>query len=113
MRVGPTAEIGYRIAQASGGFVHVTDIILYHDEWWNGQGYPQGLKGGEIPLMSRIISIIDAFDVMTHRQQQNKPAMTTEEALLELNLKAGSQFDPSLVQLFIQMVNEVSGLKEV
>lgn len=49
---------------------------------------------------------MDAFDVMTHRQQ-NKPAMTTEEALLELQLKAGSQFDPSLVQLFIQMMNEI------
>ena len=100
-------EIGYRIAQASGEFTHLADIILYHHEWWNGQGYPEGLKEEEIPLMSRIISILDAFDVMTHRQQ-NKPAMTTEEALLELHIKAGSQFDPSLVQLFIQMMNEIS-----
>ncbi|NLM09180.1 MAG: HD domain-containing protein [Clostridiaceae bacterium] len=104
-------EIGYRIAQASGEFAHLADIILYHHEWWNGQGYPHGLKGEEIPLMSRIISIMDAFDVMIHRQ--NKPTMTTEEALQELALKAGSQFDPSLVQLFIQMVNEISDLKEV
>ena len=105
-------EIGYRIAQASGEFAQLADIILYHHEWWNGQGYPQGLKGEEIPLMSRMISIMDAFDIMTHRQR-NKPAMTTEEALLELHLKAGSQFDPSLVQLFIQMVNEISDSKEV
>lgn len=96
-------EIGYRIAQASGEFAHIADIILYHHEWWNGQGYPQGLKGEEIPLMSRIISIMDAFDVMTHRQY--KPAMNIEEALQELESKAGSQFDPSLVQLFIQVVN--------
>jgi len=97
-------EIGYRIAQASVEFAHLADIILYHHEWWNGEGYPQGLKEEEIPLMSRIISILDAFDVMTH-PQQNKPAMTTEEVLQELHLKAGSQFDPYLVQLSIQMMN--------
>jgi diguanylate cyclase (GGDEF)-like protein len=96
-------EIGYRIAQASVEFAPLADIILYHHEWWNGQGYPQGLKEEEIPLMSRIISILDAFDVMTH-QEQNKSAMTTEEALNELHLKAGSQFDPALVPLFIQMI---------
>ncbi len=100
------AEIGYRIAQASGEFAYLADIILYHHEWWNGQGYPQGLKGEEIPLMSRMISIMDAFDVMTHRER-NKPAMTTEEALQELHAKAGTQFDPSLVPLFIQMMNEL------
>jgi len=69
-------EIGYRLAQASGEFAHLADIILYHHEWWNSEGYPQGLKGEEIPLMARIISILDAFDVMTHRRH-NKPAMTT------------------------------------
>lgn len=105
-------EIGYRIAQASIEFAHLADIILYHHEWWNGEGYPHGLKGEEIPLMSRIISILDAFDVMTH-QHRNKPAMTTEEALRELQFKAGSQFDPSLVQLFIQMMDEISGSKIV
>jgi len=98
-------EIGYRIAQASGEFANLADIILYHHEWWNGEGYPQGLKEEEIPLMSRIISILNAFDVMTHRQQ-DRTAMTAEEALLELHRKAGSQFDPYLVQLFIKMMNE-------
>lgn len=91
-------EIGYRIARASGEFAHLADIILYHHEWWNGQGYPQGLKGEEIPFMSRIISILNAYDVMTN--QHDKPSMTKEEALQELRLQAGSQFDPNLVQLF-------------
>jgi len=97
-------EIGYRIAQASGEFANLADIILYHHEWWNGGGYPQGLKGEEIPLMSRIISILDAFDVMTHGRT-DKPAITAEEALLELQHKAGSQFDSYLVRLFIKMMN--------
>jgi len=105
-------EIGYRITQASGEFAHLADVILYHHEWWNGEGYPQGLKEEEIPLMSRIISILDAFDVMTH-EHRNKPAMTKEKALLELQNQAGSQFDPSLVQLFIEMMNENPESKEI
>lgn len=100
-------EIGYRIAHASGEFAHLAYIILYHHEWWNGQGYPQGLKEEEIPLLSRIISILDAFDVMTH-QQPYKPAKTINEALDELCLKAGTQFDPALVPIFIKMMTNKS-----
>ncbi|MDD3023818.1 MAG: diguanylate cyclase [Syntrophomonadaceae bacterium] len=96
-------EIGYRIAQVSGEFAHLADIILYHHEWWNGRGYPQGLKEEEIPLLSRIISILHAFDVMTY-QQSYKPAKNMNEALHELNLKAGTQFDPTLVAIFIKMM---------
>ncbi|NPV91027.1 MAG: HD domain-containing protein [Firmicutes bacterium] len=101
------AEVGYRIAHASGEFAHLADIILYHHEWWNGQGYPQGLKEEEIPLLSRIISILDAFDVMTH-QQPYQPARTADEALHELCLKAGTQFDPTLVPIFIKMMTDKS-----
>jgi putative nucleotidyltransferase with HDIG domain len=100
-------EIGYRIAQASGEFAHLADIILYHHEWWNGQGYPQGLKEEEIPLLSRIISILDAFDVMTH-QQPYKSAKNINEALHELCLKAGTQFDPALVPIFVKMMTSKS-----
>jgi HD-GYP domain-containing protein (c-di-GMP phosphodiesterase class II) len=105
-------EIGYRIAQASGEFAHLADIILYQHEWWNGQGYPHGLKGEKIPLMSRIISIMDAYDLMTH-PHKDKPAMTAEEALLELGREAGSRFDPSLVELFTGMVREIDSPKDM
>lgn len=104
-------EIGYRIAQASGEFAHLADYILYHHEWWDGNGYPQGLKEDEIPLMSRMISIMDAFDVMTH-QQHYKPSKTEEEAFHELQLQAGTQFDPVLVPLFIQMMKRVSAAED-
>ncbi len=98
-------EIGYRIARASGEFAHLGDIILYHQEWWNGQGYPQGLEEEEIPLNSRIISILDAFDVMTHNQPY-KPAVSINEAMDELYRKAGVQFDPDIVPLFIKMLTD-------
>lgn len=98
-------EIGYRIAHASGEFAHLADIILYHHEWWNGQGYPQGLEREDIPLVSRIISILDAFDVMTH-EQPYKPAISVNEALEELRLKAGVQFDPDLIPIFIKMLTD-------
>ncbi|MDD2355994.1 MAG: hypothetical protein PHS72_08060 [Lachnospiraceae bacterium] len=62
--------------------------------------------------MSRIISILDAFDIMTH-QQNSKLAMLTDEALHELHLKDGTQFDPALVQLFIRMMNEKSGMEKM
>ncbi len=96
-------EIGYRIAHASGEFAHLADVILYHHEWWNGQGYPQGLKEEEIPLLARIISILNAFDFMTYHQPR-QTAKITDKALHELYLKAGTQFDPTLVHIFIKMV---------
>ncbi|BBB93504.1 bifunctional diguanylate cyclase/phosphohydrolase [Methylomusa anaerophila] len=106
------AEIGYRIAHASGEFAHLADTILYHHEWWNGHGYPQGLKEEEIPLLSRIISILDAFDAMTH-QQPYKAAKTIDEALHELCLKAGTQFDPALVPIFIKMMTNKASVKTI
>lgn len=94
-------EVGYRVAHASDEFAHLADGILYHHEWWNGQGYRK-LKEEEIPLLARIISILDAYDVMTHAQPY-KPARTAEEALSELKRMAGVQFDPYLAEVFAGM----------
>ncbi|MBE3092935.1 MAG: GGDEF domain-containing protein, partial [Actinobacteria bacterium] len=65
---------------------------------------PQGLKGENIPLISRIISIIDAYDVMTHDRSYKK-AISKKEALEELKRCAGTQFDPKLVKIFIQVLS--------
>ncbi len=99
------AEIGYRIAQASGEFANLADVILYHHEWWNGEGYPQGIREEEIPFFSRMISIMEAFDAMTHRKQNGR-VMTIKEAMRELDRMAGIQFDPALVRVFVRMMCE-------
>ncbi|MFW6381744.1 MAG: HD-GYP domain-containing protein, partial [Bacillota bacterium] len=92
-------EIGYRIAQASSELVPVAEGILHHHEWWDGSGYPYGLSGEDIPLTSRIICIVDAFDVMVHERPYKQP-IGVEEALVELKRCAGQQFDPELVRVF-------------
>jgi len=97
-------EIGYRIAGSSPELAPIAEAILAHHEWWDGSGYPRGLKGEEIPLISRIISIVDAYDVMTHGRPY-KEAVRPEESLEELQNKAGTQFDPSLTAMFTKMVS--------
>ena len=95
------SEIGYRIALAAPELASISELILTHHERWDGAGYPKGLKGKEIPLLSRILSIIDAFDAMTNNRPYRK-GTTKEKAFAELNRNAGTQFDPGLVKIFIE-----------
>ncbi|KZL89798.1 HD domain-containing phosphohydrolase [Clostridium magnum] len=97
------SEIGYRIASSTPDLMHIAYKILTHHERYDGTGYPKGLKGEEIPLLSRILAIVDAFDVMTNERPYKK-AMTVEEAIEELKKFSGTQFDPDLVEIFIQAI---------
>jgi diguanylate cyclase (GGDEF)-like protein/PAS domain S-box-containing protein len=94
-------EVGYRITSNIEDFAHIAAEILYHHEWWDGSGYPEGLVGEEIPLLSRILAVVDAYDVMISGRPYKK-AMTKNEAAAELKKCAGSQFDPELVDLFLE-----------
>ena len=94
-------ETGYRIAQATPELAPVALAILAHHERWDGKGYPQGLAKDTIPLLARIITIVDAFDVMINGRPYKTP-MGTENALLEIENCAGSQFDPDLSRIFVQ-----------
>jgi diguanylate cyclase (GGDEF)-like protein len=99
------SETGYRIAQSSRELANISEAILGHHEWWNGSGYPQGLKGKEIPLYSRIVTIVDSFDVMTH-ERPYKQAINTLDALSEIKRCAGIQYDPFLSDVFIDIMRE-------
>jgi diguanylate cyclase (GGDEF)-like protein/PAS domain S-box-containing protein len=97
-------EIGHRIAQVAADMAHIADWILKHHEWWNGGGYPMGLKGEEIPLECRILAIVDAYDAMTSDRPYRK-AMSHEQVVAEMKKYAGIQFDPQLVPVFIQVLH--------
>ncbi len=95
-------EAGYRIAHAAGNLSYIADDILSHHEWWDGTGYPRGLKGKDIPLLARIVAVVDAYDVMT-RGRAYREAICREDALAELRRCSGTQFDPDIVETFIRL----------
>jgi diguanylate cyclase len=97
------SEIGYRILSTANDMSEITEYVLAHHERWDGKGYPKGLKGKTIPLESRILAIADAYDAMTS-ERGYKSSLTKEVALEELRNNAGTQFDPELVNVFLEMV---------
>ncbi|MFN2363138.1 MAG: diguanylate cyclase, partial [Halarsenatibacteraceae bacterium] len=103
-------EHGRRIISSLREYNDVAENILSHHEWWNGQGYPEGLKGEEIPLYSRIIAIVDAYEVMTSGRPY-KEARSIKEALKELKNYRGIQFDGSLVDEFVAMIKDDTDLE--
>lgn len=96
-------QIGYRIAQSTPELAIVSELILSHHERWDGRGYPRGLREKEIPLLCRILSVVDAFDAMTNDRVYRK-AMDLEEAIYELRKNAGIQFDPEITDIFIKII---------
>ena len=96
-------EIGFRIAQATYELIPIAEFILSHHERWDGKGYPQGLIGEDIPLLSRIVAVVDAFDAMTN-DRAYRLAMTKEEAIDEIRRGAGTQFDPEVSRVFVEKV---------
>ncbi len=97
-------EVGYRIAIASKQLSSVAEYILTVHEWWDGSGYPQGLKGKKIPILSRIIAITDAYQAMRDGRPYKKP-LGKNEAIEELKRCSGTQFDPELVEKLITILN--------
>lgn len=99
------SEIGYRIASSTPELAHIANKILAHHERYDGTGYPNKLQGEEIPLLSRIINIVDSFDVMTHKRIY-KEAFDKKYVIEELKRCAGTQFDPNIVKEFIDLLEE-------
>lgn len=94
-------EIGYRIAQSTVELVPIADFILSHHERWDGTGYPQGLKGEQIPKLARVLTLMDAYDTITNHRPYRK-AKSHEEAIAEIKRCSGTQFDPVFADIFIQ-----------
>ena len=96
-------DIGYRILSSSYEMLDLADCILAHHERWDGTGYPKGLKGEAIPMVSRIIALADSYDAMiSERPYRN--ALSEEQALQEIQINSGTQFDPEISRIFTEEV---------
>ena len=93
---------GYRIALAFPQLSSIAKTILYHHERWDGKGYPHHLRGENIPLLSRIIAVVDTFDALTSKRCYRRP-VSINEALDEIERNAGTQFDPAIAKVFIKI----------
>ena len=100
-------RIGQVILEQAAALKEAVPIILHHHERYSGHGYPFGLRGNDIPLGARIVSIADAYDAMTH-DRPYKRAISHDAAIAELRLHAGTQFDPELVGLFCDLFANVA-----
>ena len=97
--------IGYQILSPIQFLGPVAQMVLYHQEWYNGTGYPEGLKGEEIPLGARIVATIDAWDAIMSDRPYRK-ALPRKIGVSELTKGAGKQFDPQVVEAFLKLENK-------
>ena len=86
-------------------FIEAAEIVLCHHENYDGNGYPRGLRGAQIPIGARILAIVTDFCAMISERPYRK-ALTTEEALFEMKLKSNGRYDTELLEIFIQMIEE-------
>lgn len=103
MEINRHPDIGYRILTSSYGMSELANCVLSHHERWDGKGYPNGIKGEEIPLIARIIAVADTYDAMTSERAYRK-ALSEEVAVSEIIKNAGTQFDPEIAKVFIRKV---------
>ena len=94
--------IGHRILRDIPQLTDVLPGVLHHHEHWDGTGYPHGLRGEEIPLIARILSLADAFDAMSSTRSY-RPARCRGDVLREVERCAGSYFDPTLARVLLSL----------
>jgi putative two-component system response regulator len=101
MRLHPL--IGERICEPLATASEFAAIVRHHHERWDGDGYPDGLRGETIPIGARIVGLVDAYDAIIH-DRPYRPARTIDEAIAEIRAQTGKQFDPGLVDLLVPLV---------
>ena len=102
-RVQQHPMVGYRILNLFDDTLDLAEYVYNHHERWDGKGYPKGLKGEEIPLISRIISIAEAYERILRREGKSNPE-SKEKAIQIMKANAGKRFDPKITELFLQMI---------
>ena len=100
------SEMGASIVEQIRVLEDLTPIVRYHHEWFDGNGYPEGLAGEKIPLEARILAVADAFESMTGKRPHRK-RLPFGTARAELQAGAGSQFDPEVVAAFLHLPRHV------
>ena len=96
----------------SSRFINVArEIALNHHEKWDGSGYPQGLKGEEIPMTARIMALVDAFDSMLCKRPYREK-LPMQKALDYIQQESGRHFQPDLVELFVKNLDKVAEIQE-
>lgn len=103
MRTHPV--VGAQIVTPIAFLQGAVELVRHHHERFDGTGYPDGLRGEDIPLAARVFSVADSFDAMTS-DRPYRGAMGIERALLEVEGGAGTQFDPDVVRIFVQMMHD-------
>lgn len=102
-------RLGYEMLKGISFLVDALPVVLYHQEMFDGTGYPSGLRGKDIPLSARIFAVADTYDAMTSMRPYRQP-MSHRAAIQEIIAKSGSQFDPRVVDAFIQLFQSQNAL---
>ena len=94
--------VGARILEPIASYRDVIPVVLYHHEWFNGNGYPEGLKGDDIPLLARVLAVPDVFDAITS-DRPYRMSLGLERACEVIRGNAGTHFDPEVVEAFMSL----------
>jgi HD-GYP domain-containing protein (c-di-GMP phosphodiesterase class II) len=103
-------KVGAKLILRIAALRDAIPYVLYHHERWDGTGYPSGKAGEEIPVEARVLAVADAFDAMTS-DRPYRPALSHDEALAEVERCAGTQFDPEIARIFLELFGEVEELR--
>jgi len=95
-------ETGHNICGSSPLLAHISEEVLCHHEWFDGTGYPRGIKGDDIPLLARVLHVVDAYDVMINGRHYKKP-LRRQAAFEEIERFSGIQFDPDISSIFLEI----------